>query len=124
MVRRSSIVGLLVALGLIAAAVYFLNSSLLFLVAILAVGIGGAIARSGKAGAVVGFLAVWIPTFALPLLLFLTLGDSDAGFAVIALVIVAIGLMIASFLLGALGALIGGIAGYLSGRNWPVDAKG
>ncbi len=121
MVRRSSIVGLIIALGLIAAAVYFLNSTPLFFVAIIGVVLGGAITRSGRAGAVVGFLAVWIPSFAVPLILLLTLGESDAGFAVIALVIVAIGLMIASFLLGAFGALIGGVAGYLSGRKWPLE---
>ncbi len=136
MVRRSSIVGLIVALGPIAALTYFaayfgaiaqfyVNPTFLFLAAVIAVLFGGAITRSGKAGAVVGFLAVWIPTFAVPLTLLLTIGESGAGtgFAVIALVILAIGLMIASFVLGGFGALIGGIAGYLSGRKWPVNVE-
>ncbi len=134
MVRRSSVLAFIVAFGPIAALTYFaayfgaiaqfyVNPTFLFLAAVFAVSLGGAITRSWKAGAVVGFLAVWIPTFAVPLILLLTLGDSDAGFAVIALVILAIGLMIASFVLGGFGALIGGIAGYLSGRKWPVNVE-
>ncbi len=136
MVRRRSVLGLIVALGPIAALTYFaayfgalaqfyVDSTFLFLVAIVAVIFGGAIARSGKAGAVVGFLAVWIPTFAVPLILLLTIGESGAGsgFAVIVVVILAIGLMVASFLFGAFGALIGGVAGYLSGRKWPLKVE-
>ena len=135
MVRRNSILGFIVALGPIAALTYFaayfaaiaqfyVNPTFLFLAAVIAVILGGAITRSGKAGSVAGFLAVWIPTFAVPLILLLTIGESDAGsgFAVIALVILAIGLMIASFVLGGFGALIGGIA--LSDRQEVADKPG
>ncbi len=82
--------------------------------AIIAVSIGGAITRSGKAGAVVGFLGVWIPFFTL-LILLLALGDIHARFAV---------MVATSFLLGALGAFIGGNVGYLTGEMWPIKAKG
>jgi hypothetical protein len=123
MVRRNSLLGFAVALGPIAAAVYLsVSSTVLFLVAIIAVILGGAITRSGKAGAVAGFLAVWLPSFSIPLILLLTIGSADPsiGFAVIALVFILIGLMIASFVLGAFGALIGGVAGWLVGRKFPL----
>ncbi len=79
--------------------------------AIIAISIGGAITRSGKAGAVVGFLAVWIP-FSTLLILLLALGDTHSRFAV---------MVATSFLLGASGALIGGSAGELSGSQWPIE---
>ncbi len=116
MARRNSILGFIVALSLIAVIAYsvrpvrgvwfesFAEFYFWILWAIIAISIGGAITRSGKAGAVVGFLAVWIPIFTL-LILLLALGDTHAGFAVI---------VATSFLLGALGAFIGGNAGYLS----------
>ena len=110
--------GLVVALALVAATVYVTQSSsfaasflLVVFMVIIATSIGGAIARSGKAGVAVGFLAVWIPTFIAPLIrLFTTI-----------FVFAAFELMIFSFVLGAIGALIGGIAGYLTGRKWPAD---
>ncbi len=117
MARRNSILGFIVALSLIAFIAYSIRpgrgegwfesfAELYFWIlwGIIAISIGGAITRSGKAGAVVGFIAVWIPFFTF-LILLLALGDIHARFAV---------MVATSFLLGALGALIGGSAGYLS----------
>ncbi|MFQ5838833.1 MAG: hypothetical protein ACE5HJ_08665 [Thermoplasmata archaeon] len=110
------------------------------MIALGAIFIGGFITRRGKGGAILGFVLLFVPLLIIGILLFAagissgSGGDYSEGIPGIAqafgealgrTLIVAIGLVliIASFILGAVGAVIGGIAGWISGKIFPLERE-
>ncbi len=92
-----------------------------FIAGIAAVFIGGFLARRAGAGALVGFLGVFLPLFLLGLLFLLMIPTSVeglAGLGTILVGLVGIVLMIVGTIFGLIGAGIGIIAGLISSKVW------
>ncbi len=91
-----------------------------FIAGIAAVFIGGFLARRAGAGALIGFLGVFLPLFTVGLMLFLAIGSGEglAGLAGILLGAVGLVMMIAGTILGLIGAGIAAVAGAISSKVW------
>ncbi len=92
-----------------------------FIAGIAAVFIGGFLARRAGAGALVGFLGVFLPLFLLGLLFLLMIPTSIEGLAGLGAVfvgLVGLVLMIVGTILGLIAAGIGALAGAISSKVW------
>lgn len=128
-------------LGVVAG--YLANPDYVALVGLVAVLVGGALARGGKRGAVVGFLVLFVPLLLLGILFLLaalgwlggvvawgpaeTFAESVAlaWGAVVGLLFGLLGLVliVVAFIAGVVGLVIGGVVGWISGKVLPVGGR-
>ncbi len=113
-----AVLGLLTIMGLSFLLIYV--GILMFVAGIVAVFIGGFLARRAGAGALVGFFGIFLPLFLLGLLFLLMIPTSIGGLGLgtIFVGLVGIVLMITGVILGLIGAAIGAIAGAISSKVW------
>ncbi len=99
------------------------------MIALGAVFLGGFIARKGTRGALLGFLVFFGPLMALAVILLIGVagvaGTAEGLETLVPLIGAAAGIMLIGLALaaGIIGLIVGGIAGWISGKVFPIGGR-